>query len=76
MILKSDKVSLRPMEPEEVTLIHVWANNSDVMPFWYGGKKRSSRSRWTGNVTIFPTTILTPADVLPFSRIVSQQVIP
>jgi len=27
------------MELEEVTLIHVWANNPDVLPFWYGEKK-------------------------------------
>jgi hypothetical protein len=27
MILQGDIVSLRPMEPEEVNLIHTWANN-------------------------------------------------
>lgn len=27
------------MEPEEVTLIHMWANKPHVMPFWYGEKK-------------------------------------
>ncbi len=39
MILQGEIVSLRPMEPEEVNLIHTWANNPDVMPFWYGEKK-------------------------------------
>jgi RimJ/RimL family protein N-acetyltransferase len=39
MILQGVKITLRPMEPEEVTLIHVWANNPEVMPFWYGEKK-------------------------------------
>jgi RimJ/RimL family protein N-acetyltransferase len=39
MILLGEKVALRPMEPEEVSLIHVWANNPDVLPFWYGEKK-------------------------------------
>lgn len=27
------------MEPEEIKLIHKWANNPDVIPFWYGRKK-------------------------------------
>lgn len=39
MIIRGDKIALRPMEPEEVTLIHAWANNSAVIPFWYGEKK-------------------------------------
>lgn len=39
MIIQGNKVALRPMEPEEVTLIHVWANDPDVMPFWYGEEK-------------------------------------
>lgn len=39
MILEGEKVALRPMEPEEVSLIHAWANNPDVLPFWYGEKK-------------------------------------
>ncbi len=39
MRVKGDEVVLRPMKPEEVDLIHEWANNPDVMPFWYGKKK-------------------------------------
>jgi len=39
MIIQGEKVALRPMEPEEVTLIHLWANNPDALPFWYGEKK-------------------------------------
>ena len=27
------------MEPQELKLIHVWANNPDVLPFWYGEEK-------------------------------------
>jgi len=36
MSLVGEYVSLRPMRPEEVKLIHAWANNPDVLPFWYG----------------------------------------
>ena len=39
MVVKGDKVILRPMKPRDVGLIHKWANNPDVMPFWYGRKK-------------------------------------
>jgi RimJ/RimL family protein N-acetyltransferase len=38
-ILKGNKIVLRPMKPDEVRLIHKWANNPDVMPLWYGKKK-------------------------------------
>lgn len=39
MIIRGEKIALRPMEPEEVELIHKWANNPDVLPFWYGVEK-------------------------------------
>jgi len=39
-VVRGQKVSLRPMKPKEVELIHRWANNPDVMPYWNG--KRSS----------------------------------
>ncbi len=39
MRIKGEKVALRPMKPDEVELIHEWANTPDVMPFWYGKKK-------------------------------------
>jgi RimJ/RimL family protein N-acetyltransferase len=39
MILPGEKIALRPMEPAEVVLIHKWANNPDVMPFWDGEEK-------------------------------------
>ncbi len=38
--LSGKKVSLRPMKPQEVKLIYKWANNPDVIPYWY--KKRMS----------------------------------
>ena len=39
MILQGEKIALRPMEPEEIVLIHEWANNPDVLPFWDGEEK-------------------------------------
>lgn len=36
MILKGKLVSLRPMEPKEVKLIHKWANTPYIIPLWYG----------------------------------------
>ena len=39
MIIPGEKVSLRPMKPKEVELIYKWANNPDVMPYWYGKRK-------------------------------------
>ncbi|NIN92692.1 GNAT family N-acetyltransferase, partial [bacterium] len=39
-VIRGEKISLRPMRPKEVELIYKWANNPDVMPYWYG-KRRS-----------------------------------
>jgi RimJ/RimL family protein N-acetyltransferase len=36
MLLKGEKVSLRPMEKEEINLFYKWATESDAAPFWYG----------------------------------------
>jgi RimJ/RimL family protein N-acetyltransferase len=38
-IIQGEKISLRPMRPKEVELIHRWANNPDVMPYWYGKRR-------------------------------------
>ncbi len=44
-------VSLRPMRPEEVGLIHTWVNNPDILPFWDGRTKslEEVRSDYTPN---------------------------
>ena len=36
MSLAGECVSLRPMRPEEVKLIHAWVNNPDILPYWDG----------------------------------------
>jgi RimJ/RimL family protein N-acetyltransferase len=38
-IIQGEKISLRPMKPKEVELIYRWANNPDVMPYWYGRRR-------------------------------------
>ena len=32
-------MSLRPMRPDEVELIHSWVNNPDILPYWEGKVK-------------------------------------
>jgi RimJ/RimL family protein N-acetyltransferase len=39
MRLVGDNISLRPMRPEEVELIHSWVNLPEILPFWYGRVK-------------------------------------
>ena len=50
-ILKGKLVTLRPMSPEEVKLIHKWANNPDIIPYWYRKKKslKEIKEDWTPN---------------------------
>ena len=38
-VIRGGKISLRPMRPKEVELIYRWANNPDVVPYWYGKKR-------------------------------------
>jgi RimJ/RimL family protein N-acetyltransferase len=38
-VIRGEKISLRPMKPKEVELIYRWANNPDVMPYWYGKRR-------------------------------------
>ena len=36
MIIRGEKVLLRPMTAEQVTLFYRWATQSEAAPFWYG----------------------------------------
>jgi len=35
MIIKGEKVTLRPMTADEIPLFYKWATRSDATPFWY-----------------------------------------